>query len=109
MLGLVSIGFTFDGGDTALIDLELADRRESRPVGLDGTYRISRQSPDKEPVALRGEWLPESEFAFSFNDFTQAQNILGRAAFSGDGITLWLRDPYNDLDIAIKGNGAQRP
>ena len=108
-LGLISIGFTFDGGDSARLDLELADRRESRPVGLDGVYRVSRQGTNGGPVALRGEWLPESEFAFSYNEFTQAQNTRARAAFFGNGITLWLSDPYNDLDIAVKGEWEERP
>jgi hypothetical protein len=103
-LGLVSIGFTFDGGDTARLDLEVTDRRESRPIGLDGVYRVSRESPEEQPVAIRGEWLGEKEFGFTYNEFTTAQNTIARAAFAADGITLKLRDPDDDLDMTIRGH-----
>jgi CubicO group peptidase (beta-lactamase class C family) len=103
LLGLVTIGFTFEGGDTARLDLELADRQESRPIGLDGVYRLSRAGPEGQPVAVRGEWLAEKEFGFAYNEFTAAQNITVRAVFYGDDISLRLLDPWNDLDVTVKG------
>ncbi len=103
-LGLLSIRFTFAGGDTALLDLQLAYRLESHPVGLDGVYRVSRQSPDAQPVAVRGSWLSEKEFGFLYNEFTAAQNTVARAVFQGDGISLTVMDPNNDLDMTIRGH-----
>jgi hypothetical protein len=106
-LGLVSIGFTFDGADTALLDLRLADRRESRPVGLDGVYRVSRTSPEGQPVAVKGEWISETELGFTYNEFTEVHNRFARAAFAGDGITLRVSDPYDDLDMTIRGRAGE--
>jgi len=106
-LGLVSIGFRFDGGDTALLDPGLAGRRESRPVGLDGVYRVSRTSPEAQPVAVKGEWISESELVFTYNEFTEVHNRFARAAFAGDGIALRVSDPYDDLDITIGGQAEE--
>jgi len=102
-LGLVSIGFTFEGGDTARLELELADHRESRPIGLDGVYRVSRLAPGAGPVAVRGEWLAEKEFGFVYNEFITAQYTTVRSVFAADGITLRVKDPWNDLDLTVKG------
>ena len=102
-LGLLSIRFTFAGGDTALLDLQLADRLESHPLGLDGVYRVSRQSPDAQPVAVKGAWLSENEFGFTYNEFAAAQNTIARAVFQGDGISLSVKDPFNNLDMIIAG------
>ena len=102
-LGLLSIRFTFPGADTALLELKLEDRVESHPVGLDGVYRVSRQSLDEKPVAVLGAWLGENEFRFTYNEFTTAQNTIGRAIFQGDGISLKVSDPYNALDITVTG------
>ncbi|MCX7028708.1 MAG: hypothetical protein NTU62_01125, partial [Spirochaetes bacterium] len=102
-LGLLSIQFTFAGGDTALLEMTLAEGRESHPVGLDGVYRISRQSPDAPPVAVRGAWLSENEFGFTYNMFAEAQNMTARAVFKDDGVSLQLKDPSNDLDMTIAG------
>ena len=104
VLGLLSIGFTFTGGDTALLEMTLEDGRESHPVGLDGVYRVSRQSPDAPPVAVKGAWLSEKEFGFTYNEFAEAEKILARAVFQGDGISLTVKDPYNNLDMTIAGH-----
>jgi CubicO group peptidase (beta-lactamase class C family) len=106
-LGLLSIRFTFPGADTALLELRLEDRVESHPVGLDGVYRVSRQSPDAKPVAVKGAWLGEREFGFMYNEFTTAQNTTGRVVFQGDGISLKVSDPDNDLDLTIAGHAAE--
>lgn len=103
-LGLLSIGFTFAGGDTALLELKLEDRRESHPVGLDGVYRVSGQSLDSRPIAVRGAWLSKKEFVFTYNDFTAAENTTAHAVFQGDGISLKVTDPFNDLDMTITGH-----
>jgi hypothetical protein len=103
LLGLVSIGFNFEGGDTARLDLELEDHQESRPIGLDGVYRLSRAGPEERSAAVRGEWRTEKEFDLVYNEFTSAQFTTVRAVFEADGITLRLQDPWNDLDILVKG------
>jgi CubicO group peptidase (beta-lactamase class C family) len=103
-LGILSIGFTFAGGDTALLVLKLEDRRESHPVGLDGVYRVSEQSLDSRPVAVRGAWLSKKEFSFIYNDFTAAENTTVQAVFQEDSIILKLTDPYDDLDMTISGH-----
>jgi CubicO group peptidase (beta-lactamase class C family) len=102
-LGLLSIGFIFKGGDTALLELNLEDRRESHHAGLDGVYRVSRQSPTSRPVAVRGGWLSKKEFAFTYNDFTAAEDATVHAVFKRDGISLKVTDPYDDLDMTITG------
>jgi hypothetical protein len=106
-LGLFSIAFTFAGGDTARLDLGLADRRESLPIGLDGVYRVSRAGSEAQPVGVRGEWLAEKEFGFAYNEFTAAQYTTARAVFEGDELSLKLTDPWNDLDLSIKGRAKE--
>jgi CubicO group peptidase (beta-lactamase class C family) len=103
-LGILTIQFAFTGGDTALLEMTLEEGRESHPVGLDGVYRVSRQSPDAPPVAVKGEWLSEKEFCFTYNAFAKAENIAARAVFQGDGISLTVKDPYNNLDMTIAGH-----
>jgi hypothetical protein len=103
VLGLRSIGFTFDGGDTARLDLGYADRRESRPIGLDGVYRITRENPDAQPDAVKGGWLSESEFSLTYNEFTESKCTTARAAFRGNGVILRVSDHYDDLDSIIRG------
>jgi hypothetical protein len=103
VLGLRSIGFTFDGGDAARLDLGYADRRETRSIGLDGVYRITRENPDAQPDAVKGAWLSESEFGLTYNEFTESKCTTARAAFKGNGVVLRVSDPYDDLDSAIEG------
>jgi hypothetical protein len=107
LLGLVAIGFIFEAGDAAGLDLELVDHQESRSIGLDGVYRLSRLGSEGQPVAIRGQWLAENEFGFVYNEFTSAQYITVRAVFQADGISLRLRDPWNDLDLTVKGRARQ--
>jgi CubicO group peptidase (beta-lactamase class C family) len=102
-LGLTSIGFTFDGGDTARLDLGFADRRESRIVGLDGVYRVTRDDPESKPVAVKGEWISENELGITYNEFTESKCTTVRITFQGDRIVLRVGDPYNDLDSSITG------
>jgi CubicO group peptidase (beta-lactamase class C family) len=103
-LGLRSIGFTFMGGDTALLELNIEGSPDSHPVGLDGVYRVSRRSLDSRPIAVRGAWLSTQEFGFTYNDFTAAENPTVRAVFRGNGIILKVTDPYDDLDMTIAGH-----
>jgi CubicO group peptidase (beta-lactamase class C family) len=106
-LGLLSIGFTFSGGDTALLEIGLGVRQESHAIGLDGVYRISRQSPEAQPVAVRGAWLDEKEFGFTYNQFTAATNRTVRAVFQGDSISLKVTDPDDALDVTIAGHAEE--
>jgi len=77
-LGLHSIIFSFVGEYTGLLELSLEDRRESHLMGLDGVYRVSRQSPDAPPVAVRGEWLSEKEFGLISEGAAPGQEINAR-------------------------------
>jgi CubicO group peptidase (beta-lactamase class C family) len=106
-LGLLSIRFTFAGGDTAMLEMGLIDRLESHPIGLDGVYRVSRQDSGERPVAVSGSWLSGKEFTFTYNEFTSAQKTVGRALFEGDGISLKVSDPYNALDLTIAGRAVE--
>jgi len=102
-LGLRAIGFAFEGGDTAGLELELADGRQSLPVGLDGVYRVTQPAAEASPVAIRGEWLAEKEFGFVYNEFLGAHYMSVRAVFQAEGLTLSLKDPWDDLDLTIEG------
>ncbi len=59
-------------------------------LGLDGVYRVSRESPEGQSVAVRGEWLAEKEFGFAYKDFTVANMRTGQAVFKGDELSLKL-------------------
>jgi CubicO group peptidase (beta-lactamase class C family) len=101
-LKLRAISLSFDGGDTAVLHV-LSDRDESWPVGLDGVYRVSAGAPSSSPVGVRGAWKAEREFDFLFNDFTAAQVLRGKAVFQDDGLLLRVEDPWNALDVSIRG------
>jgi CubicO group peptidase (beta-lactamase class C family) len=101
-MDLASISFVFNGGDTALLRL-LSDREETRPIGLDGVYRISSGSPGSEPVAIKGAWTSQKAFAFTYNEFTAAQTIRATAIFDVDEVILKLADPFDALEVTIRG------
>jgi hypothetical protein len=103
---LRSISFVFDGGDTALLSL-VTDHEETRLIGLDGAYRISVARPGAEPVAIRGAWTGEKVFEFSYNELTMARHTRAKASFEGDGIILKLTDPWDALDMTIRGRVEQ--
>jgi hypothetical protein len=107
VLGLTSIGLTFDNRDTARLDLKYADKRESRPVGLDGVYRITRESPDAQPDAVKGGWLSEKEFDLTYNEFTESKCTTARFLFEKDRLLLRLNDPFDDLDSTIRGRAKE--
>jgi hypothetical protein len=102
-MGLASFSFTFGGGDAAVFRLGYPDRTESRPLGLDGVYRVTRETPDAEPDAVKGEWISQSEFRMFFNEFTESKLRIAEFAFGGDGVVLRVTDPYDALDTTIPG------
>ncbi len=107
-MGLRAISFAFDEGDTAVFGLR-TDREESWPVGLDGVYRVSPGAPGSSPVGLKGLWKSEQEFDFLFNDFTAAQLIHARVVFQGNELLLRLEDPWDALDLAVRGTAQEVP
>jgi hypothetical protein len=54
-------------------------------MGLDGVYRVSRQSPDAPPVAVRGQWLSGKESGLAYNDFSTAETVAGPRRRTGPG------------------------
>ena len=56
---------------------------------------------------MRGAWLDEREFGFTYNEFAAAQNTTGRVVFQDDGILLKVSDVNNDLDLTIAGHTAE--
>ncbi len=103
---LRSIAFVFDGGNTAKLEL-LTSGEETRPLGLDGVYRISTAGSSAEQVAVRGAWTGEKTFEFIYNEFAAAQIIRAKATFDGNGLSLRLADPFDDLDVTIRGRVAK--
>lgn len=92
-LGAKSLMLTFSGAEVAQLQLELDSRHEpSRPVGLDGTPRVSGNGNSGLPVAVGGRWESSNTFAFDYNEIGNINAYRFRLTFSGDDIVVDLSE-----------------
>lgn len=56
---------------------------ETRPIGLDGLFRISPNGILGLPVGLRGNWIDDRTFQLEFNEIANTNTYLLRLIFDG--------------------------
>ncbi len=57
---------------------------ETRPVGLDGLFRISPNGILGLPVGLRGNWIDDRTFQLEFNEIANTNTYFLRFTFDGE-------------------------
>ncbi|MGF6417570.1 CubicO group peptidase (beta-lactamase class C family) [Stenotrophomonas sp. AN71] len=92
-LGLKSLMLTFAGTETAQLQFELKSRNEpSRPIGLDGTPRVSSDGNFGLPVAVGGRWESSNTFVFDYNEVGNINAFRFRLTFSGNDVDVDLSE-----------------
>ena len=66
----------------------IAKKHYEMPLGLDGVYRISSQSPSGLPVGLKKYWHSENEFVLNYHEITGVNNFIFRLSFEGDAVQM---------------------
>lgn len=53
-------------------------------MGLAGVFRVSENGPNQPPVALKGHWATENEFALIFREVAGVNHFEFRIVFDGE-------------------------
>ncbi|HFF3758893.1 serine hydrolase domain-containing protein [Stenotrophomonas forensis] len=109
-LGLNALTLTFSGAEAAQLQFELKSRNEpSRPIGLDGTPRVSPDGNFGLPVAVSGRWESNSTFVFDYNEIGNINAYRFRLTFSGDDVDVGVSERSRVIQgVRIHGTTAGR-
>ena len=83
---LDSLSLTFSKTGEARVDVKYYGQPLSFPVGLDGTYRVSRNGPFDLVAGAMGSWTAENEFLLDLNFVANINHYSLRIRFQGDQI-----------------------
>ena len=81
----------------------LDGRRYKMPVGLDGVYRVSPDSPTGSPVALKGFWQTDNSFVLYYSEVAGPNNFRFQMTFEGEKAVVQLDDPTGLFSQLIVG------
>jgi hypothetical protein len=104
-IGLKSFSLTFSAHEAiAVVHMDFADGRvEQRPLGLDGTPRLSPGGRFGLPVALRGSWETNSAFAFDYDEVANINCYHLRLTFEHDDVGIELSERTGLLRATFQG------
>jgi CubicO group peptidase (beta-lactamase class C family) len=101
-LGLEAMRFEVNGQEMAL-GIMIGGQQYLFPVGLDGVYRISNQTPSKLPAGVRGEWTSEDTFVLEYDEIGRVNDFTFTIQFSGNSIHASVTEPTGLYQLALTG------
>jgi len=100
-IGIESVSVQFEGTSDASLRFERKGNAFEMPVGLDGVYRISKNSPTQIPVALKGGWKGEDSFVIEYVETAGPNNFLLIFVYKENGMTARIAEgPYVISEVA---------
>jgi CubicO group peptidase (beta-lactamase class C family) len=102
-LGLEAMRFSVDGQELEL-GIMIDGEQYLFPVGLDGVYRISNQTPSKLPAGVRGEWANENTFVLEYDEIGRVNHFTFTIQFNSDSIHASVTEPTGLYQLELTGH-----
>ena len=102
-LGLEAMMFNIDGKEMQL-GIMIGGRRYMMPVGLDGVYRLSNQTPSQLPAGVRGSWTGEDTFVLEYDEIGRVNHFTFSIQFTNESIVISVDEPTGLYQLALTGH-----
>jgi CubicO group peptidase (beta-lactamase class C family) len=98
-----AVTFRFENARKASVSIQFNDRVETRPIGVDGTRRVSPGGRFGLPVAVEGHWEGSNVFVLDYDEVANINSFVCRFTFEGQTVLLDLKERSGELDIKLRG------
>ena len=102
-LGLEAILFDVDGQEMEL-GIMIGGRQYRFPVGLDGVYRLSNETPSELPAGVRGNWRGEDTFVLEYDEIGRVNHFTFTIQFTDESIDVNVDEPTGLYQLALTGH-----
>jgi len=95
----------FDVDDQEMeLGIMIGGRRYRLPIGLDGVYRLSNQTPSQLPAGVRGGWTSEDTFVLEYDEIGRVNHFTITIQFTGESIDASVTEPTGLYQLALTGH-----
>ncbi|NNF96125.1 MAG: serine hydrolase [Halobacteria archaeon] len=102
-LGLEALMFDIENQNMEL-GIMIGGRRYMLPIGLDGVYRISNQTPSKLPAGVRGRWTGENSFVLEYDEIGRVNHFTFTMQFKDESVDVNVDEPTGLYQLALTGH-----
>ncbi|KPK50368.1 MAG: hypothetical protein AMS22_12285, partial [Thiotrichales bacterium SG8_50] len=85
--------------------IKIDGRRYTFPVGLDGVYRLSNQTPSNLPAGVRAAWRGEDTLVLEYDEIARVNHFTLTIRFIDESIDVDVTEPTGLYQLNFKGAG----
>ncbi len=101
-LGLEAMMFTIADKKMEM-NVKVDGRQYTFPVGLDGVYRISSQTPSTLPAGVRATWQDDDTLLLEYDEIGRINHFTFTIRFSGNAMDVDVTEPTGFYRLKLKG------